>query len=115
MPMDVVLPLEVIEYDFGGFGLGFWIGHIDEMEENSAKSRALISELLEVLARKDRPMLKLPPPTVDEVTVEAPLDWNGNRFSLCINTFDGVVALAHQERAPLLELLEFVRDSVRVI
>jgi hypothetical protein len=113
--MNVIQPLEIIEYGFGGFSLGFWVGDIDEMEENSVRSRTLIAELCEVLARKDPPKVVVPPPEPREIVVEAPLEWNGQRFDLGFNTFDGVVALDHEERAPLAELMAFVIDAVRVV
>lgn len=113
--MEVISPLEVIEYSFGGFSLGFWVGHLDEMDENSAKSRALIVKLMQVLARRSEPELDLPLPELDELVVEAPLVWNGHTFRLLFNTFDGVVAVDHKERQPLVDLLEFVSGDVFVM
>jgi hypothetical protein len=113
--VDVILPLEVREYSFGGFSLGLWVGEIDEMEENSIKSRRLIAELTQLLERKVPTALILPLAEPDELIVEASLEWGGHQFHLVFNTFDGVVALEHEERAPLVELMGFVSGAVRVI
>lgn len=115
--MHLSSPPSVQEYGFGGWGIAFWIGTFNAVEdhewiENASLCQGVVDELLRLLEAIGPVDFSMAPIKWNDVYGDAPLSWNGCEFKVGFNVMDGVVSIDHPNREPLDHLLKSINGSL---
>lgn len=113
--MDVIMPVTVREFSFGGWFFTFTVCGLFEEEKAAPLAHAIIRELRDVLGATGGVDLQMPEFGPWDIVAEGSLIWRGHTFEVVVNTSDGAVFVQNPKREPLDELLTMTANDIHVV